>query len=136
MEQAYAVIGNLLDDETPRIDRSGAVLAAKLSNDGGISWSQTMEIAASGFTTHHAVGVQNNHRARLGMTRIEVEAMDVMAHGSSRKVVEEMVTIRCLAPVRWQRRQVSVRGHDGTAAADAYRRACVPKADVDLSDAA
>ena len=40
------------------------VLAAKLSNDGGISWSQTMEICRFGFTRSNAVEVhETNNQA-------------------------------------------------------------------------
>ena len=53
MEQAYAVIGNLLDKSEDAEDLIAAVpvLAAKLSNDGGISWRQTRRSAALASTT-------------------------------------------------------------------------------------
>ena len=141
MEQAYAVIGNLLDKSEDAEDLIAAVpvLAAKLSNDGGISWSQTMEICRFGF--HHAAMLSGCMRPAIRLTpeeqaRIEVEAMDVMAHGSSRKVFEELVTILMFGSRALAEETGLSQGAVMALQLQMLIAAPVPRADVDLSDAA
>ena len=141
MEQAYAVIGNLLDKSEDAEDLVAAVpvLAAKLSNDGGISWSQTMEICRFGF--HHAAMLSGCMRSAIRLSpeeqaRIEAEAMDVMAHGSSRKVFEELVTILMFGSRALAEETGLSQGAVMALQLQMLIAAPVPTADVDLSDVA
>ena len=139
--QADAVIGNLIakSDQCEELFSAVPVLAAKLSNDNGISWVQTLEICRFGF--HHAAMLSGCMRPMIRLSpedqaRIENEAMDVMAHGNSRKMFEEMVTILMVGSRALAEETGLSQGAVMALQLQMLIAAPVPRADVDLSDVA
>ena len=139
--QADAVIGNLIakSEDCEELFSAVPVIAAKMSNDNGISWHQTLEICRFGF--HHAAMLSGCMRSMIRLTpeeqaRIEGEAMDVMAHGSTRKLFTEIVTVLMFGSRALAEETGLSQGAVMALQLQMLIAAPVPLADADLTDAA
>ena len=139
--QADAVIGNLIarDENCEELFAAVPVLAAKMANDNGISWQQTLEICRFGF--HHAALLSGCMRSMIRLTpeeqaRIEEEAMDVMAHGTTRQLFTELVTILMFGTRALSEETGLSQGAVMALQLQMLIAAPVPLADVELPDAA